>query len=47
MPPVQILLICALAASTFLGARVVVHGVKAATVKTSHAVVHVVTFGKK
>lgn len=40
----EILLIAALAGVLFVGGKVV-HGVKKASIKTSHAIVKVVTFG--
>lgn len=44
MPPAKVILVCALVAVTyFYGAK----PVKKVAVKTKHAIVHVVTLGKK
>jgi hypothetical protein len=47
MPPVQVLLVFAAAAAIYMGGKTVGHGVKVGAVKVKHAIVHVVTLGKK
>jgi hypothetical protein len=47
MPPAPVLVVCAFAGALFFAGKPIVHGVKAAAHKTAHAVVHVVTLGKK
>ena len=48
MPPAGVIAVCALGAISYLYiGRPIAHVVKKASVKTAHAVVHVVTVGKK
>lgn len=47
MPEGSVLVVLALASMMIFAGKPVVHGVKKAAVKTKHAVVHVVTFGKR
>jgi hypothetical protein len=43
----RVLLICAAVAGLYYGGKAVGHGAKVGYTKTKHAVVHVVTLGKK
>jgi hypothetical protein len=48
MPAAGILVVCAFAAAGyFYVAKPIAHAVKKASLKTGHAIVHVVTVGKK
>jgi hypothetical protein len=47
MPTPAFILVAVAGACIFYGGKAVGHGVKVGAVKTKHAIVHVITLGKK